>query len=223
MMASFEFQEMTSTLIDQAESADDLLQILRSIPLTRLKDFVHSEMNIKTTDEVRSICVRSCPIDDILSNDAVQTMLSFLPHQSSNKLVSQRFKRLVIQNQAVTMGQLGDDKAKWCEFTTQKRGALRRSVRGLRAQREQSVSALQSKFEGIIDCTLQEMDAVLQRTPYQGDYAEDDDQELPRSHSGNDSDDSDQSDNEEEDGGSHQSKICGHCLRIVRDRFAECG
>lgn len=95
------FEQITTSFIDQASCASDLLKVLQCIPLERIKEFVHNEMKTKNAEEIRSICVRSCPMDDIISNDVLQTVLSFVPHQSSNKMVNQTFKTLATRNQVI--------------------------------------------------------------------------------------------------------------------------
>lgn len=159
MVSSFE-QRVTS-FIEQADSADDLLQILRCIPLERVKEFINTEMETKSEDEIRSICVGSCPMDHIVSDDAVQTVLSFVPHQSSNKLVSKRFKRLVTRNEIMTLSQLNSGVLEWPGFIEQKRTALRMSVRGLRVKQNDEIRQLQPKFDRIIYYAVEDMNSVL--------------------------------------------------------------
>lgn len=182
------YDQIISSFIDEAECADDLLNVLRCIPLDRLKEIVHAEIRTQNAEEIRSVCVDSCPMDHILPNDAIQTVLSFTPHQSSNKLINKTFKKLVTRNQVVTKGQLGDDKEKWCAFVKEKRKELKLNMKGFQRKRKKSVSKLQSNFNGIIDSALKEMDSLLEQSPYH----------------------------------ERENKICGHCLRIVRDRFSKC-
>merc|ERR1711971_771035 len=130
----------------------------------RVKEFVNAEMETKSTEEIRSICVQSCPMDHIVSDDAAQTILSFVPHQSSNKLVSKRFKRLVTRNEIMTLSQLSEGNMEWSAFVEQKRKALRKNVKGLRAKRKDEIHQLQSKFDGLIDYALRDMNSVMQKS-----------------------------------------------------------
>ena len=89
---------MTRNAVQKAETADDLSSLLKLIPLHQIKDFLHSTMDSMDPHLRTSLYMRMNPIDNILSNDVIQLILSFLPFQSTNTLINKNFYSLIRRN-----------------------------------------------------------------------------------------------------------------------------
>ena len=101
-MASFRLDLKLKAFIDEARGVEDLIGIFKHVPLQRVKDLAKQHVQSIRPEELRSLFHKSCPIDSILSTDAMQSMLSFLPHQHSLKSVNKHFNRLVHNNAAIS-------------------------------------------------------------------------------------------------------------------------
>ena len=91
-------------LIDQANDVGDLIGIIKQVPLQRVKDFVKQHVRTVESTEPDALCPmfhKSFPIDRILSTDAIQTVLSFLPNQSTLKSVNKHFNQMVLDNETL--------------------------------------------------------------------------------------------------------------------------
>ena len=118
---------------------------------------------------------------------------------------------------------MGASDKEWHAFVSRKRKSVKRIVKEFRAKRKQSISEMQSKFDGIIDSALLEMNSVLEKTPYHGTYSDDEEEAQTARWRWHHQMIEDDPNNDEENGDSHQSKVlCGHCMRIVRDDFSGC-
>ena len=89
--------------VKDAQDVDALVNMLRHIPLQRVKNII--QQHIKVADPqsgaLRSMYYASFPADRILSTDAMQSVLSFLPHQSLLKSVNKHFNQLVRNNETL--------------------------------------------------------------------------------------------------------------------------
>lgn len=85
--------------VDQAESMEELSGLLRLVDLQKIKDLINAELETIDHDLSSAVCIRSSPIDLVLSNDAIQSILAFIPFQGSNKLISKNINALVAKNE----------------------------------------------------------------------------------------------------------------------------
>ena len=93
------FSTKTETLINDARSVYELNSIMQQISLSDIKQFVLDQtVQSMNTDKVRSIYYESASIQDILSNDELQSILIFVADQESIKSVSELFKQLKAKN-----------------------------------------------------------------------------------------------------------------------------
>lgn len=93
----------TLNFVDRATSLDQLLPILRHLSLLDAKMIIKQSLremhrDPKNQDKINKICAASCPMDHILSKDAIQTVVSFIPFQSSIKCVNKNINTLCQKN-----------------------------------------------------------------------------------------------------------------------------
>ena len=96
-MSSFltKLEESVST----AHSVEDLISILRHIPLQSLKNVINESLKSMNEDKVRSIYYETCSIEDVMPCDVIQSMLGYISPQSSTKCISKTFKNASEKNE----------------------------------------------------------------------------------------------------------------------------
>ena len=100
-MASLAFK--LEAFVKDAQDVDAFINMLRHIPLQKVKNFIqqHIKVSDPQPEALRSMYYASFPADRILSTDAMQSVLSFLPHQPPLRSVNKHFKRLVHNNETL--------------------------------------------------------------------------------------------------------------------------
>ena len=93
------FKDKVKATIDEAQSADDLISIMRHYPLRSIRASLSELLKQITESQARSIHYESCSIEEIMPSDVMQSMLSFVPQQRQIKFVSKSFKKLTEQNE----------------------------------------------------------------------------------------------------------------------------
>ena len=88
------FRQTVCTFVQDAQCVDDLLNLITYLPLQKIKDIIIAETKEMDDDKVREMFMKTCPMDYILSRDCVQSILSFVPDQSTVKLVNKNFNKL---------------------------------------------------------------------------------------------------------------------------------
>ena len=131
------------TLVNQAQNAIDLVHFLDLVPLQNIKNLVFTEMRDADPVRVEAICVRSSPMDSILSNDAVQTILGFVPYQGSLKLLSKKFKSLAVKNERRL------SECSQSDLDTLVNGK-RDEIKRLKRLRTEETKQVESKYGGLI-------------------------------------------------------------------------
>ena len=92
--------QMTTILnyIDAAESADLLFAMMNHMDLSNLQRFLRDEIKQMKPEAIDTLYHRALPINDILSNDVMQHILSF-GNCNQNRTVCQQWNRLNQQNE----------------------------------------------------------------------------------------------------------------------------
>ena len=92
------FLDRTKLLMAKANNLQDLTKILNHIPFESLKEMINHTLetiNSSNPDKMRHIYYESSPITNIISDDVVQSMLTYIPYQNSMKFVSKSFNKFV--------------------------------------------------------------------------------------------------------------------------------
>eukprot|EP01084_Bolivina_argentea_P279672 478139_1 len=82
------FLNKMQTLVNHAENVNDLIGILQHIPLLNLKGLINESLKLMNSNTIKSIYFQSCPINDIISDDVVKSMVSYIPYEQSLKYVN---------------------------------------------------------------------------------------------------------------------------------------
>lgn len=90
--------ETMQSFINNTENEDALVKIFASLPLQSKKEMLSTKPQDLDQSDIRSSYFRSFPLDHVLSNDVVQSVLKFIPYQSSSKLVNTNFNTLMGKN-----------------------------------------------------------------------------------------------------------------------------
>lgn len=93
------FVSEAKEFVNAAQGVDELLGVLRLIPLQNIKDLIIETIEALDDKEVRSKCIAMCPISSIIPSDALQHVLSFIPRQSTVQLVDKEFQKLYSLNE----------------------------------------------------------------------------------------------------------------------------
>ena len=105
--------------------------------------------------EVRRVCIRSVPLDYIISDDVVQSVLSFLPYQSSLKAVSKNFNDLFTRNEALSLDHTETD---WTLFVDEKRTEIKR----LQTKMTDDITTIRKEYENLIRGTKLGLQIIMQ-------------------------------------------------------------
>ena len=88
--------------IDSASSVQALLSFLECVDMNVLKQFAHSIINTLDPKATSSVYHRAMSINEVLSDDAMQHVLSFLP-SNRNRTVCKSWNQLLRQNETKTL------------------------------------------------------------------------------------------------------------------------
>eukprot|EP00485_Elphidium_margaritaceum_P003312 CAMPEP_0202693298 /NCGR_PEP_ID=MMETSP1385-20130828/7446_1 /ASSEMBLY_ACC=CAM_ASM_000861 /TAXON_ID=933848 /ORGANISM="Elphidium margaritaceum" /LENGTH=372 /DNA_ID=CAMNT_0049348957 /DNA_START=31 /DNA_END=1149 /DNA_ORIENTATION=- len=95
------FKERIQSFVDGVEDVRELYALMTFIPLDSIQDFVRNEIETFTSITSKSAYYGSLPIDDMLSPQVVQLLLSFNQSQHSQALVSKSWHMLCGRNQVI--------------------------------------------------------------------------------------------------------------------------
>ena len=107
-MQSSKFAQELHDLVDAAQTIADLVPLLNSINLHRVKETIHEEINQLNTNELRTAHLKSMPMDEILRDDVTQHILSFL-NCYTTKSINKQFKAYADQNEEIYLKQIYQD------------------------------------------------------------------------------------------------------------------
>lgn len=90
--------------VDSAETINDLVKTLECVfELDEIKEFIKNKLKTMDDEEVRCVCVQSAPLDHIIPNGAMKSILSHIPFQRTVKLVSKNFNVSLKTNEALNV------------------------------------------------------------------------------------------------------------------------
>eukprot|EP01084_Bolivina_argentea_P290270 498556_1 len=92
------FLNKIQSIVDEAQNAEDLASIITYIPLQSLKNFINDTLRSMHTDKIRTIYYTSSSIQDIITDDVIQSILTYVPSNNCINLVNKSFNKLVKQN-----------------------------------------------------------------------------------------------------------------------------
>lgn len=142
--------------VDETECVNDLLELLRLIPLQKIKDVIIDELDTLNQSDAALMYIAACPMDHILSNDAIQSVLSYLPYQNSIRFVSTKFNTLHTENKQLsapsTMNQ-----SDWSAVIKSKWNEMR--ILNKRWYREKRI--LDSKYRALISANKRMVEKIF--------------------------------------------------------------
>ena len=89
--------------VDELQDVCALINILKHIPLQSVKTLINQHVSCMEENELRTTYLTSFPMDHIVSADALQHVVSFLPHQRSIKAINTTFREAVKKQDAVSV------------------------------------------------------------------------------------------------------------------------
>lgn len=129
--------------MDSARNINDLVQTLGcAFELDEIKELIKNKLQNMDNEEVRCVCMQSVPLDYIISNDAMQSILSHIPFQRTVKLVNKNFNAVSKRNEALN---LDSNQTDWLSVVKQKGKEIKRL--------EELMAETVRKHETLIDDT----------------------------------------------------------------------
>ena len=98
-----DYLDKVSSLIEEANNKQDLLNILSSLPLQLIKDAVQnafSTIDIHNTT-AKQVYFKAASLSDIIPSDVIQSILSFNSLSLTQKCVNKTFKSLTEKNESM--------------------------------------------------------------------------------------------------------------------------
>ena len=134
------YQHALHQHIDTKASVHGLLSILKCVDMTVLQQFAHSFVNTLDPEATSSVYHRALSINEVLSDDAMQHVLSFL-HPNRNRTVCKIWKPDRCSNKT---------RPKCCEmYTNRPKTVIRPQKRGLFIQND--AKCMKSKLSGDLE------------------------------------------------------------------------
>eukprot|EP01084_Bolivina_argentea_P075936 137612_1 len=84
----------TQSLINKAQNAHDLVNIMNHIPIESLKEFINDKLQSMHENKIREIYYDSVSIHDIIIDDVIQSVISYIPYENSIKYINTTFHDL---------------------------------------------------------------------------------------------------------------------------------
>lgn len=145
-MTSF-FVTRVKAFVGDAEQADDLMGILRRIlNLDEIKDLIENKLEKMEHEETKQVCIESIPLDYIISNDAIQSILSYIPHQNTVALVNKNFSALFQKNKLIRSAHEVHKEVDWTSVVQGKQEEIER----ISKMRDDELKSLKTKYDDII-------------------------------------------------------------------------
>eukprot|EP01084_Bolivina_argentea_P075938 137615_1 len=93
----------TQSLINKAQNAHDLVNIMNHIPIESLKEFINDKLQSMNENKIREIYYGSASIHNIIPDDVIKSMINYIPYENSIQYVNKSFNNFSKLNSNLRM------------------------------------------------------------------------------------------------------------------------